>query len=164
LRGSITIYATALGHTCNCTTRATVQPLALYDDGRFAFPGGPAACRGQSVIVPAETGTWQRRGRRLTLSTTNLPELVAITHQCVDSGAPPLTRYRTSVRLARSGRRLRGTHVERTKSDGSPTVQVTTVTRFRGVPTTTGRAVASTTKLGPCERRLIACLRAAVSN
>jgi hypothetical protein len=114
--------------------------------------------------VPPETGTWLRRGRRLTLSTTNLPELVAITHRCIDTGAPPLTRYRTWVRLARSGRRLRGTHVERTKSDGSPSVQVTTVTRFRGMPTTSGRAIASTTKLGPCERQLISCLRAAVSN
>lgn len=163
-RGSVTIFATALGHTCSCTTRVTVQPLALYDDGRFAFPGGPATCQGTPIVVPEESGTWTRRGRRLALSTTNLPELIELAQQCGQSIVPKLSRYHTTVQLLRGGRRLRGTHVERARSGGSTSVQVTTVTRFRGVPTTSGRAIASTTKLGRCERQLIGCLRAAVSN
>jgi len=158
MRGTTTFYATALGHTCQCTTRTTVQPLAIYADGTFAIPGGPLSCRGQTVIVPPESGTWSRKGRRYHLSTENLDELLGIARDCTGTNVP-IARYRTSVQISRSGQRLTGFHLERAHS--GPVV-LTAVTRFRGRPTDRGVTQPARTGAARCGPELAACLQAQI--
>jgi slime mold repeat-containing protein len=164
LRGVTTFSATALGHTCDCTARTVVPPLALYADGTFAFPGGRTTCGGQDLVVPPETGTWSRTGRRYRLTTTNLSELLQIAEQCTGATVP-ITRYRTRVTVAPSGRRLTGVHTERAHGAGDTALRLGAVTRFRGRPTDHGVAQpADTAGARRCGLALQSCLRTAVQD
>ena len=75
----------------------------------------------------------------------------------------PISRYRTSVQIARDGQHLRGTHSERSRTAGRIPIQVSLTTRFRGVPALAGTRQTERTKpVKRCGHELAACLTAKI--
>ncbi|MFN8544129.1 MAG: hypothetical protein U0807_07980 [Candidatus Binatia bacterium] len=158
LSGRSTFTASALGHSCTCTQRAGFESLALFDDGRYAVEGG--TCPNGDDDLPDEHGTWRPRGRRLVLQSGNLADVTDAVTRCTGTELR-IRGYRTVVRLASDGTRLRGIHTDSSGAVGSP-VTMQTVTRFVGrlgdgrVPPETRR------RRNACIAALTSCLRDAI--